>query len=214
LQVTDKPLRGIVADTYPERAGVCAHVRIVRGELRVGETVALMPVGEIATVNRISIPSINVINAISDAKRVVAVPGDYVEVYLPGVDAARIARGFVMCHSRDELRVTVSRKFRAKIIVMDDIGTPIIKGTELCMHMQAMECPVVLFKLLQTFKGKGEVDQIKPRLLGSGCTAEVKIVTKRGLCLEPFKECRGLGRFVLRRGAQTVAMGVIEELLS
>jgi elongation factor 1 alpha-like protein len=213
-KVADKPLRCIVSDTYPERAGVCAHVRVVRGELRAGETVALMPVGDVAVVGRISIPSIGVMGTSTDAKRVVALPGDNVEVYLPGVDPARIARGFVLCHSRDDLRVTVRRKFRAKIIVLDDIGTPIIKGSELCMHMQAMECPVVLYKLLRTitFTGKGQVDELKPRLLTSGVTAECKLVTKRGLCLETFLECRGLGRFVLRRGTQTVAMGVIEEL--
>lgn len=79
--------------------------------------------------------------------------------------------------------------------------------------MTAMECPVVLYKLVKTFKGK-EVLAERPRILTSGSTAEVKVVTKRGLCVETFKEARALGRFVLRRGTQTVAMGVIDTLLA
>ncbi|GMI34044.1 hypothetical protein TeGR_g9268 [Tetraparma gracilis] len=209
----EKSMRAIVTDAYAERSGVAARVRVVRGELRIGETVAIMPMGDVATVGRIVVPSTGAIGTSSDAKRLVVLPGDAAELYLPNVDVARVARGFVLTHSREDLRISVRRRFTAKIIVLDNIGTPIIKGSELVMHMTAMECPVVLYKLVKTFKGK-EVLAERPRILTSGSTAEVKVVTKRGLCVETFKEARALGRFVLRRGTQTVAMGVIDTLLA
>jgi elongation factor 1 alpha-like protein len=58
----------------------------------------------------------------------------------------------------------------------------------------------------------GEVK--KPKCVGASQTASVVIVTTRPLCMEPFVQCRALGRFVLRSKGATVALGVVEKVSS
>lgn len=51
------------------------------------------------------------------------------------------------------------------------------------------------------------------RHLSKGATAKVKIqLTQRMIPLETFKENKQLGRILLRKGGETVAAGVVDEV--
>lgn len=41
----------------------------------------------------------------------------------------------------------------------------------------------------------------------------VEIETDKLVCLEPYSECRALGRITLRCADQTIAAGIVERLL-
>lgn len=53
------------------------------------------------------------------------------------------------------------------------------------------------------------------RHLSKGATAKVKIqLAQRAIPLEMFKENKQLGRIMLRKGGETIAAGVVDEVMS
>jgi elongation factor 1 alpha-like protein len=53
----------------------------------------------------------------------------------------------------------------------------------------------------------------RPRFLTGGVTAAVDITLNDRICMENFVDCRPLGRFVLRKSGETIAVGVIDAVL-
>jgi elongation factor 1 alpha-like protein len=228
----NKPLRFITSDAYPEGKGVTVRGRVVQGYVRTGDSISVMPIGDVATVNRIEHGDLldSNINATS-AK--LAQAGDAVELGISGIDIARLTRGSVLCHTKN--RVPIMRKLNAKLLVMEKLDVPIIKGAQVTFHMQSVDVPAVVSKLIEvTRRGTGvgsnndaavkrfssvsvvagmEGKKMRPRIITGGSTALVGITLNESLCLEEFSQCRALGRFVLRRKGDTIAVGLIEELL-
>jgi len=220
----DKPLRFIVSDVYPEGKGVTLRGRVVQGLVRVGDSVSVMPIGDVSYVNRIEHGDL--LDSSNKNSSTFAQAGDSVELNITGVDIARTNRGCVLCHVVD--RVPINKKFQAKLLVTDLIDVPIIRGAQVSFHMQSIDVPAVISKLIEVTRRGGLQDaaakafastnsliarSTKPRVVTGGSTAMVEITLKDPLCLEEFSSCRALGRFVLRRKGDTVAVGLIEELL-
>ena len=116
-----------------------------------------MPVGEVATAARISNPATGESASVTKDrnKRLVVGAGDQVELFVTGVDVGRVSMGNVVCHSRPDLRVPVRGRFVARIMTYANIKVPVIKGTELVMHMSNVEVPVVVGKICNVVK-RGE----------------------------------------------------------
>ena len=227
----DKPLRMIVSDLFSEGKGITARCRCVQGILSIGDEVAVLPVGDVATVARIdhgkalfeaspfayaatagSTPSTATSVDNQERSRVV-VAGDSVDVVLTGIDVARIHAGNVLSHVDLNLRPPVRRRCQANLIVMADVAVPIIVGAQVLLHMHSLDIPATVTKLLRTKNRDGSIKRERPRVLVGGANAAVEIALDHKIPLEKYMECRALGRFVLRRGGDTVAVGVIEEVL-
>ena len=220
----EKPLRLIVSDVYSEGKGVTARGRVTQGYLCVGDRVVVLPLGDEALIGRIehgtaimsaespySFSSTSGDNILDRSK--FAVAGDNVEVVLTGIDIARTSPGSILSHTNAELRPPVKRKFQAKILVMERLDVPIIRGAQVLMHMHSIDVPAVINKLVSTTKRDGSVKSDRPRVLVGGSNASVEITAHDRVCVEEFNSCRSLGRFILRRGGDTVAVGVIEKVL-
>ena len=76
--------------------------------------------------------------------------------------------------------------------------------------MHSIDVPAVLTKLISTTTRDGLKEN--PRALLSGASASVEITLKTKVCVEAYNDCRALGRFVLRRGGDTVAVGIVEQV--
>lgn len=64
-------------------------------------------------------------------------------------------------------------------------------------------------------KSTGEVIKRNPRCLTKGMTAKVQIqLSQRPIPLETFKDNKQLGRIMLRKDGETVAAGVVNEILT
>jgi len=112
------------------------------------------------------------------------------------------------------LRPKVERRFEARISVMERLAVPIIRGSQVLLHMQSIDVPAVLNKLISSEKrGDGKPRQ-NPRVLTGGLTATVEITLNERLVIEESNECKALGRFVLRRGGDTIAVGLIDKVLT
>lgn len=63
-------------------------------------------------------------------------------------------------------------------------------------------------KAYDHFKNADETSSLK-----GGTSATVEITLQEKICLERFVDCRALGCFVLRRGGDSIAVGIIEAVL-
>lgn len=58
-------------------------------------------------------------------------------------------------------------------------------------------------------KSTGQVIKHRPRTLVKNSSAVVELEFERSLCLELYKDCKELGRFMLRSKGTTVAAGMV-----
>lgn len=227
----EKPLRCVVTDVSSEGKTVTVRGRIVQGFLKAGDGVMLVPVGDEASISRLEKGKATKENDspyafVSNNERSSSesdlndpelenygLAGETVECALIGIDAARVSPGCVICHPQASVRPHIQRKFEARVMVMEHLAVPIIRGSQVLFHMHSIDVPAVLNKLM-TAKKRGEATtRNNPRVLSGGVEATVEITLSERLVLEEYSECKSLGRFVLRRGGDTIAIGLIEKML-
>ena len=233
----EKPLRVIVTDVSSEGKNVTVRGRVVQGFVRTGDGIVVLPVGDGANVVNVergkaskegaspysfaAAPAPNNGGSQSAEKHVDDIPelqncalaGDIVEATLSGIDPARISPGCVVCHPHISLRPKVKRKFEARVLVMERLAVPIIRGSQVLLHMHSIDVPAVLNKLVSSEKRGDAQPRQNPRVLTGGVTATVEITLSEKLVIEESNECKSLGRFVLRRGGDTIAVGLIDKVL-
>ena len=210
----DRPFRFIVSDLYSEGKGITVKGRVAQGLISVGDKVAVLPVGDVATISRIDH---GIMAAQStedfDAERIkVALAGDSCDLVITGIDIARISVGNVLSDAASILRPKIKKKMKAKILVMEKLAVPIIRGSQVLMHIHCLDVPAVISNILSKVNKRDGSNAPKPRVLTGGSNATVEIKLNEKICLETYSDCRSLGRFVLRRGGDTVAIGIIEEI--
>mmetsp|Transcript_437 Transcript_437/g.608 ORF Transcript_437/g.608 Transcript_437/m.608 type:complete len:734 (-) Transcript_437:86-2287(-) len=210
----EKPFRLVVSDVYSEGKFVVAKGKVVQGLISMGDKIAVLPFGDEATVIRIEygIPPSMSNNKLDGERLSTGMAGDAVEMYLNGIDIARINVGNIISDFDSNLRPKLKKKLKARILVMDRLTVPIIQGSQVLLHMHSLDVPAVITKIISKSNKKdgGLID--KPRVLTGGSNATVEIKLNEKICLEQYNECRALGRFALRRGGDTVAVGIVESL--
>ena len=79
-----------------------------------------------------------------------------------------------------------------------------------------MDEPASIIKLIEIIdKSTGEVTKRNPRCLTKGTTAKIQIkLAQRPIPLETFKDNKQMGRIMLRKDGETVAAGVVNEILT
>jgi elongation factor 1 alpha-like protein len=209
----EKPFRFIISDLYQEGKGVMVKGRVVQGVVSVGDKVSILPIGDVATVNRIDRAVGSTDDDEIDAERMkIALAGESIDIYLVGIDIARVTVGNIISDADLSLRPAIQKKFLAKILVMDDITVPIIRGSQFLLHMHTLDVPATVNSIFSK-TGNDGVEISRPRVIVGGSSACVEMKLSEKLCLETYTECKALGRFVLRRGGDTIAVGIIESLI-
>ena len=78
-------------------------------------------------------------------------------------------------------------------------------------HMHHLDVPCHVSALIRTLKPDGVTTlKERPRALTKNCTAIVELQLAVPICMEAFTDCRALGRFVLRRNGESIAVGRVE----
>lgn len=203
----DKAFRFLVSDVYTEGKYVSVKGRVVQGVISVGDKAAILPIGDEVDIGRIEHGI-----AVDGERMNVAVAGDSAQLFLTGIDIARISIGNIISDVDVSLRPSLKKRMKAKIMVMDRLTVPIIQGSQVLLHMHSVSVPAVISKLISATNRIDGIENDRPRVLKGSSTAMVEIRLNKKLCLEPFNECRALGRFALRRGGDTVAVGIVESL--
>jgi elongation factor 1 alpha-like protein len=79
--------------------------------------------------------------------------------------------------------------------------------------MHSLDVPAVLSRLISSERRGDSTPRLNPRVVAGGVTATVEITLSEKLVIEESNECKALGRFVLRRGGDTIAVGLIDKVL-
>lgn len=209
---TDKPLRVLISDVYVDGKNVGIRGRVAQGFLKAGESVVVLPLGDTATVS--SLDQIHALPAdVSADRHKYAIAGEIVDLKLSGIDSVRLSIGSILSRPAVQAQPLVRNHCRVKIVVMEELVTPIIRGSQMLFHIQSLDIPCVITKLITSTKNSTNKTIKSPRALTAASSALVELRLSDRICIEPFNQCRALGRFVLRRSGETIAVGVIDAVL-
>lgn len=126
-----------------------------------------------------------------------------------------------------------TRSFLATVVLMPLLREAILPGTNCELYLQGVEMPCKIAALLSVTLKSTVIDtdgnekpavQLRPKILKEGGrTATVRIdvaSTSGGICgkheiiVDRFSVCRALGRFALRAKGFTLAVGIIDDVVS
>ncbi|GAA5941246.1 hypothetical protein JCM3775_006661 [Rhodotorula graminis] len=210
----EAPLRIPVSNVFKGQSatasGLAISGRIESGIVQVGEKLAALPGDETGVVRALEVEGELVPYALA---------GSNVTVYLSAIEANQLSVGSVLCPPSQP--VPVASSFLAQIIVFEP-QYPITAGyaVELFHHSRDIPATIVALEALLD-KTTGQVTRSNPRMLTKNTSARIRVQLRQaasagrtsGIPLEPFSVNKSMGRVLFRRGGETVAAGIVLEVL-
>ncbi len=200
---TDKPLRLPIQDIYSISGfGTVPVGRVETGVMKPGDEIIIMPSNVRTKVSSIEMHK----QQLQKAE-----PGDNVGFNIKGVDKKSINRGDVVGPTSSP--PTVVEEFTAQIVVLNH-PTAIAAGYTPVFHIHTVQIAATILEIKEKKDPKtGAVLQEKPDFIKNGDVAIVRIKPAKAVCAEKFSEFPQLGRFAIRDMGQTVAAGVILDVV-
>jgi elongation factor 1-alpha len=202
-KLTDKPLRLPIQDVYTiTGAGTVPVGRVETGILKPGMKVIFEPEGVSGEVKSIEMHH----EQISEAR-----PGDNVGFNVRGVGKQDIRRGDVA--GDPSKPPTVAEEFTAQIIVLNHPSV-IAPGYTPVFHCHTAQVACTITEIVKKLNpATGAVLQEKPDFIKTGDAAIIKVKPTTPMCVEKASDYPPLGRFAVRDMGQTVAAGMIIDLV-
>ncbi|MFA4983304.1 MAG: translation elongation factor EF-1 subunit alpha [Candidatus Micrarchaeia archaeon] len=203
VKPTDKALRLPVQDVFTITGhGTVPVGRVETGILKLNESVVFMPSGAKGEVKKIEM---------HHQELQQAVPGDNVGFNVKNVDKKDVKRGEVVGPVNNPPKVAA--EFTAQIVVLEH-PTAIGKGYTPVFHLHTAQIACTIVEILEKKDPKtGATMQKNPDFIKSGDVAIVKIKPLKPVVVEKFQEFPPLGRFAIRDMGQTVAAGVVLDVV-
>jgi elongation factor 1-alpha len=200
---TDKPLRLPVQDVYTITGhGTVPVGRVETGILKQNMAIVFMPSGAKGEVKKIEM---------HHQEMEEAVPGDNVGFNVKGVDKKDIKRGDVIGPA--DKPPTVAEEFTAQIVVLNH-PTAISIGYTPVLHIHTAQFAARVTEIVEKKDPKtGLTQQKNPDFIKTGDVAVIKMKPLKPVCIEKFSEFPPLGRFAIRDMGQTVAAGVVLDVV-
>jgi len=199
----DKPLRLPVQEVFSITGfGTVPVGRVETGVLKPGDKVIFMPSNKVAEVKSIEMHHQQLQQAI---------PGDNVGFNVKGVDKTEINRGDVAGPVSNP--PTVVDTFTAQIVVLNHPTAIAVNYTPV-FHAHTAQFAGTFVEIVEKKDPKtGQTLQKNPDFIKAGDVAIVKIKPLKNVSLEKYQEFPPLGRFAIRDMGNTVAAGVILDIV-
>jgi len=199
----DKPLRLPVQDAYSiTGVGTVPVGRVETGVMKPGMKVIFMPSGATGEVKTIEMHH-------EQLKE--AVPGDNVGFNVRGIGKKDVKRGDVV--GPVDNPPTVAEEFTAQIVVLQH-PSAITVGYTPVLHVHTAQIACQFTELVKKIDPKtGGVLEENPQFLKTGDVAVVKLKPTKLMVIENAKDFPQLGRFAIRDMGQTVAAGMVIDVV-
>jgi elongation factor 1-alpha len=200
---TDKPLRLPIQDVYSISGfGTVPVGRVETGVMKPGDQIIIMPSGVKTEVKSIEM---------HHQQLQKAEPGDNVGFNIKGVDKKDVKRGDVVGPVNNP--PTVAQEFTAQIVVINH-PTAIATGYTPVFHIHTAQVAATITEIAEKKDPKtGQTLQKNPEFIKNGDVAIVKVRPTKPVVVEKYSEFPQLGRFAIRDMGQTVAAGVILDVV-
>jgi len=203
VKPTDKALRLPIQDVFTITGhGTVPVGRVETGIMKLNDAIIFMPSGAKGEVKKIEM---------HHQELQQAVPGDNVGFNVKNVDKKDVKRGEVVGPVSNPPKVAA--EFTAQIVVLEH-PTAIGKGYTPVFHFHTAQVACTFIELVSKKDPKtgaampGPVDFLK-----SGDVAVVRIKPLKPVVVEKFADFPPLGRFAIRDMGQTVAAGVVLDVV-
>ncbi|MFH1257536.1 MAG: translation elongation factor EF-1 subunit alpha [Candidatus Micrarchaeota archaeon] len=202
-KATDKPLRLPIQEVLTITGqGTVPVGRVESGILRPNMSVVIMPENVTAEVKSIEMHHQSLAQAI---------PGDNIGFALKGVEKKAIKRGSVVGDPKNP--PMVAEEFTAQIVVLNH-PTAIGKNYTPVFHLHTSQVACQITEILEKKDPKtGQTAQKNPDFIKTGDVAIVKVKPTKATVVEKYSEYPALGRFAIRDMGQTVAAGVVLDVV-
>ncbi|MHC1566108.1 MAG: translation elongation factor EF-1 subunit alpha [Candidatus Syntropharchaeales archaeon] len=200
---TNLPLRIPVQDVYTiSGVGTVPVGRVETGVMKKGDKVIFSPTMKSGEVKSIEMHHEEVPEA---------VPGDNIGWNVRGIGKGDLRRGDVCGHTDNP--PSVAAEFTAQIVVLQH-PSAITVGYTPVFHCHTAQVACTFMELQKKLDPKtGQVSEENPSFLKTGDAAIVKIKPTRPLVIEKATEIPQLGRFAIRDMGQTIAAGMVIDLV-
>ena len=198
-----KPLRLPIQDVYTiTGVGTVPVGRVETGILKVNDKVLIMPANVTGEVKSIEMHHVQMPQA---------EPGDNVGFNLKGVDRSAIKRGDVL--GKPDNPPTVAEEFTAQIVVLNH-PTAITVGYQPVIHCHTAQVACSVIEITKKIDPKtGQAIGEKPDFIKTGDVAIIKFKPSKPMVVEKASEFPQLGRFAVRDMGQTVAAGLVIDVV-
>ena len=198
-----KPLRLPIQDVYTiTGVGTVPVGRVETGIMKVNDKVIIMPANVTGEIKSIEM---------HHQQMPQAEPGDNVGFNLKGVEKNAIRRGDVIGSPANP--PTVVEEFTAQVVVLNH-PTAITVGYQPVIHCHTAQvaCSVVeIVKKIDPKTGQGTAE--KPDFIKTGDVAVIRFKPSKPMVIEKAADFSQLGRFAIRDMGQTVAAGMVIDLV-
>ena len=200
----DKPLRLPLQDVYKIGGiGTVPVGRVETGLLKPGMVLTFAPMAITTECKSVEMHH----ESLDEAE-----PGDNVGFNVKNLSVKDLRRGYVASDSKNDPAKDTTN-FLAQVIVLNHPGQ-IQKGYApvLDCHTAHIACK---FDELESKidRRSGKILEEEPKFIKSGEAALVRMIPQKPMCVEAFNQYPPLGRFAVRDMKQTVAVGVIKEVV-
>jgi peptide chain release factor subunit 3 len=199
----DAPLRIPIVDSFKDRGLTVVMGKIEAGTLVVGQTVFLMP-GKVA----LEVVGINTeTHALQKAK-----PGENVKVTVRGIEEGNVSAGLVLC---DNQLVPCLTEFEVMLAVheLSKEKSLLTAGYEAVLHLHTCVEECTISDLISQVDTKtNQESKKKPTFVKSNSVVRCRLQTAKPVPVESFTTLPQLGRFTLRDGGRTIAMGKVTSI--
>ncbi len=179
--------------------------KVLGTPLDVGDLVTILPQGNSAEVKDVWI---------QEDKTARIEPGNYGSVLLRSIDKDSLEEGIVLTHEQSDYRF--ASLIRVRLLVLEGSLVP---GSSLILHCGTSYTTTQVSTISKILKENPKYKNISRDFEGriniafKGELIEVDLILDSGIVVEKFSDYPELGRIILRHSGQTIAVGVIHDIL-